>query len=75
MPQDPFTFRGITRRLPSMHDMAEKYTKEPYIGLTQGGSSRSNAAIVAARKSKAPGDGNAIASALATTPEEDPTDV
>ena len=76
MPRDPFTIRGITRRLPSMLDVTVGYTKEPYIGLTQGGSSRPNGpAIIAARKSRAPGNGNAIASAVATTPEEDPTDV
>ena len=67
MPHDPFKIRGITRRLPSMRDMSVRYDKEPYIGVTQGGSSRSNAAIVAATK----GETAASVSASIKTNEDD----
>jgi len=53
MSDDIFRIRGLTRRLPTMRDISVRYAKGPYIGVTQGGSSRSNAAIVAATKGEA----------------------
>ena len=39
-PKDPFRFYGLGRRLPGMRFATTNQTKKPYIGVTQGGSTR-----------------------------------
>lgn len=54
MAKDPFSIRGITQRLPSMRAISDRYVKQPYIRFTQGGSSRSRGARVAATDGEVP---------------------
>lgn len=51
MAKNPFKLTSAKRNLPTLHSAMKESLKKPYIGVTQGGSSRKNSGARVAAKS------------------------